>query len=97
MKDPKDYNGAHMQSGPMPIVMDLGFGEEGSAGSINWLANKHTWDSKIFPGSGLVEVPTPACLLLELTKELKITMVRRCNLARVVETRVACVLLAAPS
>ena len=25
----------------MPIVMDLGFGEEGSAGSINRLANKH--------------------------------------------------------
>ena len=81
----------------MPIVMDLGFGEGGSAGSINRLANKHTGDSKIYPGSGLVEVPTPACLLVELSKESRITMVRRCNLTRVVETRVACVLLAAPS
>ena len=75
----------------MPIVMDLGFGEEGSAG------DKHTGDSKIYPGSGLVEVPTPACLLVELSRESKVIMVRRCNLARVVETRVACVLLAAPS
>ena len=81
----------------MPIVMDLGFGEGGSAGDIYRLANKHTGDSKIYPGSGLVEVPTPACLLVELSKESKVTMVRRCNLARVVETRVACVLLAAPS
>ena len=77
--------------------MDLGFGEGGSAGDIYRLANKHTGDSKIYPGSGLVEVPTPACLLLELTKESKITGVRRCNLARVVETRVARVLLVAPS
>ena len=81
----------------MPIVMDLGFGEGGSAGDIYRLANKHTWDSKIYPGLGLVEVPTPAFLLVELSKESKITMVRRCNLARVVETRVMCVLLAAPS
>ena len=81
----------------MPIVMDLGFGEGGSAGDIYRLANKHTGDSKIYPGSGLIEVPTPACLLVELLKESRITMVRRCNLARVVETRVACVLLAAPS
>ena len=81
----------------MPIVMDLGFGEGGSAGDIYQLANKHTGDSKIYPGLGLVEVPTPACLLLELMKDSTITMVRRCNLARVVETRVACVLLTAPS
>ena len=81
----------------MPIVMDLGFGEGGRAGDIYRLENKHTGDSKIYPGLGLVEVPTLACLLVELTEESKITMVRRCNLARVVETRVACVLLAAPS
>ena len=81
----------------MPIVMDLGFGEGGSAGDIYRLANKNTGDSKIYPGSCLVEVPTPACLLVELSKESKITGVRRCNLARVVETRVVIVLLAAPS
>ena len=80
----------------MPIVMDLGFGEGGSAGDIYRLANKHTGDPKIYPGSGLVEVPTPACLLVELSRESKVTMVHRCNLAKVVETRVACVLLAAP-
>ena len=78
----------------MPIVMDLGFGEGGSAGDIYRLANKHTGDSKIYPGPGLVEVPTPACLLVELSKESKITGARRCNLARVVETRVVIVLLA---
>ena len=81
----------------MPIVMDLGFGEGGSAGDIYRLANKHTGDSEIYPSSGLAEVPTPACLLVELSKEPKVTMVRRCNMARVVETRVACVFLAAPS
>ena len=81
----------------MPIDMDLGFGEGGSAGDIYRLANKHTGDSKIYPGSGLVEVPTPACLLVELSKESRITMVRRCNLARVVETRVAYGFLAALS
>ena len=74
--------------------MDLGFGEGGSTGDIYRLANKHIGDSKIYPGSGLAEVPPPACLLVELSKESRITMVRGCNLARVVETRIACVLLA---
>ena len=31
----------------MPIVMDLGFGEGGSAGDIYRLANKHTGDKDL--------------------------------------------------
>ena len=81
----------------MPIVMDLGFGEGGNAGDIYRLANKHTGDSKIYPGSCLVEVPTPALSARGIIKESKITMVHKCNLARAMETRVACVVLAAPS
>ena len=65
----------------MPIVMDLGFGEDGDAGDRGTVNRQATRGHEIYPGSGpRRENPTPACLLL-ITAEPKVTGARRCNLA----------------
>src|SRR4051812_47633316 len=65
----------------MPIVMSLGFGEDGDAGDRRTVSKQATRGHEVYPGSGPQrENPTPACLLL-ITTEPKITGVRRCNLA----------------
>src|SRR3954465_1922406 len=65
----------------MPIVMDLGFGEDGDAGDRGTVKKQATQGHEVYPGSGpRRENPTPVCLLL-ITAESKITGVRRCNLA----------------
>src|SRR3954471_19360579 len=57
----------------MPIVMDLGFGEDGDAGDRGTVNRQATRGHEIYPGSGpRRENPTPACLLL-ITEEPKIT------------------------
>src|SRR3954465_3298913 len=65
----------------MPIVMDLGFGEDGDAGDRGTVNRQATRGHEIYPGSGpRRENPTPACLLL-ITAEPKVIGARRCNLA----------------
>src|SRR3954462_10609995 len=65
----------------MPIVMDLGFGEDGDAGDRGMVNRQATRGHEIYPGLGpRRENPTPACLLL-ITVEPKVTGVHRCNLA----------------
>src|SRR3954466_13556173 len=65
----------------MPIVMDLGFGEDGDAGDRETVSKQATRGHEVYPGSDpRRENPTPACLLL-ITAEPKVTGVRRCNLA----------------
>ena len=50
----------------MPIVMDLGFGEDGDAGDRGTVSKKATRGHKVYPGSGpRRENPTPACLLFD--------------------------------
>ena len=57
----------------MPIVMDLGFGEDGDAGDRGTVSKQATRGRKVYPGSGpRRENPTPACLLL-ITAEPKVT------------------------
>ena len=57
----------------MPIVMDLGFGEDGDAGDRGTVNRQATRGHEIYPGSGpRRENPTPACLLL-ITAEPKVT------------------------
>src|SRR3954470_21230544 len=56
----------------MPIVMDLGFGEDGDAGDRGMVNRQATRGHEIYPGSGpRRENPTPACLLL-ITAEPKV-------------------------
>src|SRR3954466_8283097 len=65
----------------MPIVMSLGFGEDGGAGDLRTVNREATRGHEIYPGSGpRRENPTPACLLL-ITAEPKVTGACRCNLA----------------
>src|SRR3954462_15084218 len=65
----------------MPIVMRLGFGEDGDAGDRGTVSKQATRRHEVYPGSGpRRENPTPACLLL-ITAEPEVTGVRRCNLA----------------
>src|SRR3954469_10406108 len=65
----------------MPIVMSLGFGEDGDAGYRGTISKQATRGHEVYPGSGpRRKNPTPACLLL-ITVEPKSTGVRRCNLA----------------
>src|SRR3954469_17263001 len=65
----------------MPIVMNLGFGEDGDAGDRGTVSKQATREHEVYPGSGPQrENPTPACLLL-ITVEPEVTGVRRCNLA----------------
>lgn len=50
----------------MPIVMDLGFGEDGDAGDRGTVNRQATRGHEIYPGSGpRRENPTPACLLFD--------------------------------
>src|SRR3954462_7555383 len=56
----------------MPIVMDLGFGEDGDAGDRGTVNRQATRGHKVYPGLGpRRENPTPACLLL-ITAEPKV-------------------------
>src|SRR4051812_43495628 len=65
----------------MPIVMSLGFGEDGGDGDRGTVNRQATRGHEIYPGLGpRREKPTPACLLL-ITAEPKSTGLRRCNLA----------------
>src|SRR4051812_44599048 len=64
----------------MPIVMSLGFGEDGGAGDRGTVNRQATRGHEIYPGSGpWRENPTLACLLLVMA-EPESTGVRRCNL-----------------
>ena len=80
----------------MPIAMDLGFGEGGSAGSINRLANKHTGTQglpRFRPRRGLY-----SCLsALGIIEGIESYRGAQMQSGEIVETRVVIVLLAAPS
>src|SRR3954471_4474001 len=53
----------------MPIVMDLGFGEDGDAGDRGTVSKQATRGHEVYPGSGpRRENPTPAFLLLITAK-----------------------------
>src|SRR4051812_44024161 len=61
----------------MPIVMDLGFGEDGDTGDRGTVSKQATRGHEVYPGSGpRRENPTLVCLLL-ITTEPVITGVRR--------------------